>query len=328
MPQRVRPSATRSWPAIAAIAACALLAAAPAHALTQRDIDRCDPSTPPDDAIAACAAVIKSGRWSGKDLARAYSIRGGVYRRRGDYDRAIVDLTDAIKAEPNKAASIINRGSAYRAKGDLDRAIADFDDAVAFCRRGQCDPQTHAAAYGNRGNAWRDKGDNGRALADYTEAIRVDPKNALLYENRGRAQLYAGSLPQALADFTEASEVNPKRGYAALWLDIAAKRSNLPSGLADAIRQVDMTQWPGPIIRLYLGQMTPEAVLAATDNRDAVIKRGRVCEANFYTGELALLSGAKDEALRLFRLAAADCPRHYSEWWTATAELKALGSKP
>jgi len=123
-------------------------------------------------------------------------------------------------------------------------------------------------------------------------------------------------------------ELGPKYAYTALWLDIAGKRSNLPSGLADAIRQVDMTRWPAPIIGLYLGQKTPEGVLAAADNPDAVIKKGRVCEVNFYAGELALQQGAKDEALRRLRLAAADCPRGYTEWWTANAELKALGATP
>jgi lipoprotein NlpI len=312
---------------IAAVAACAL-PAAPAHALTQRDIDRCAENTPAVDAIAACTVVITSGRWKDKELAWAYFTRGVAYKRRGDYAHAVADLTDAIKAEPGKVASVIDRGSAYRATGDLDRAIADFDTAVAFCGKSQCAAQTHAAAYGNRADAWRDKGDDGRALADFAEAIRLDPKNALIYENRARVEFFGGALPQALADLAQASDLDPRRGYTALWLDIAGKRSNQPSGLADAIRQVDMTRWPAPIISFYLGQKTLEGVLAAADNRDAVIKKGRVCEVNFYAGELALQQGAKDEALRLLRLAAADCPRGYTEWWTANAELKALGAKP
>src|SRR5690242_11560917 len=156
---------------IAAATAFALASSAPAHALTQRDIDRCAENTPAADAIAACTTVIASGRWKDKELASAYFIRGVAYKRRGDYARAVADFTDAIKGEPGKIASVIDRGSAYRANGDLDRAIGDFDNAVAFCGKGQCAAQTHAAAYGNRADAWRDKGDNGRALADFAEAI-------------------------------------------------------------------------------------------------------------------------------------------------------------
>jgi hypothetical protein len=40
------------------------------------------------------------------------------------------------------------------------------------------------------------------------------------------------------------------------------------------------------------------------------------------------MKGAKDEATRLFRLASSDCPRDFTEWHAANAELKALGAAP
>ena len=106
------------------------------------------------------------------------------------------------------------------------------------------------------------------------------------------------------------------------------KRSNLPSRLAQAMTQVDMTKWPAPVIRLYLGQMTPGAVLAAADDPDADVKRRRVCDANFFIGELALQQGTKEEASRLFRSAATDCPKDRTARTAANAELKALGITP
>lgn len=53
-----------------------------------------------------------------------------------------------------------------------------------------------------------------------------------------------------------------------------------------------------------------------------------VCEANLYTGELALQQGNADEAKRLFALAAADCPKDLAAYAGATAELKVLGARP
>jgi lipoprotein NlpI len=87
-----------------------------------------------------------------------------------------------------------------------------------------------------------------------------------------------------------------------------------------------MTKWPAPVIRLFLGQLTPEAVLAAADNPNPVTKANQVCEANFYSGELALTKGGKQDASRLFRLATTGCPKNYIEWSAAAFELKALGS--
>jgi lipoprotein NlpI len=66
-------------------------------------------------------------------------------------------------------------------------------------------------------------------------------------------------------------------------------------------------------------------VLAAADDPDPKTKQGQLCEANFYIGELALQQGAKEEAARLFRISATDCPREFVEGHSASAELEALG---
>ena len=314
--------------------------------------DTCDDAGG-DEAIAACTRAIDSGRLEGHDLAVKYYNRGVEYKNKGDLDRAIADYTETIRLDPEDKDPYINRGVAYDAKGDHDRAIADYSEAirldpkdtdphnnrgVAYKAKGDLDraitdyneaiglDPKFAKTYINRGNAYRAKDDLDRAIADYSEAIRLDPRNLSGYLSRGRANLYAGALPNALADFNRASALDPKDAYAALWHDIANKRGNLPSRLSDAVAQIDLTQWPAPVIRLYLGQMTPEAVLAAADNPDADPKNGQICEANFYTGELDLQQGKKDDAIRLFRLAAASCPKGFVEYEGANAELKALGA--
>jgi lipoprotein NlpI len=133
-------------------------------------------------------------------------------------------------------------------------------------------------------------------------------------------------MPKALADLNQVSELNPKDAYAALWLDIANKRSNLPSRLARSVTQIDMAKWPAPVIRLYLGELTMEAVRAAAEDSDPNIKKHQVCEANFYSGELALQQSKKVEAERLFRLANADCPKSLIEYDGANAALRALAA--
>jgi lipoprotein NlpI len=138
----------------------------------------------------------------------------------------------------------------------------------------------------------------------------------------------AGSLPEALADLNQGTELAPKDALFALWLDVVNKRSGVASRLPQAITQIDMTKWPAPVIRLFLGQLTPADVLAAADSSDAIQKSGQVCVANFFSAELALQQGAKEDATRLFRLAAADCPKNFAQWAAAKAELKALDLTP
>jgi hypothetical protein len=114
---------------------------------------------------------------------------------------------------------------------------------------------------------------------------------------------------------------------AALWVDVVGQRNNLPSRLTQSSSQIDMTKWPAPIIGLFVGQMTAAAVLAAADDLDAATKKEKVCEANFYTGELSLSKGSKEEAIRLFDFAANDCPRASLQWYASKEELRALGVK-
>jgi lipoprotein NlpI len=308
-----------------------------------------------DEAIAACTRGINSGRYKTRDLAKLYDNRGVewsakrdrdraiadynesiridptnalTYNNRGDdyrilrnYDRALADLDQAVTIDPKYARAYKTRGDIYRDKSDLDRAIADYTQAISL------DPK-FANAFKSRARAFSNKGDNDRAIADYSQLISINPKSDDAYFNRGRINLYAGSLDNALADFNQASALAPKYAYAALWLDIVSQRNKLPSRLPQTSSQIDMTAWPAPVIRLFMGQMTSGAVLAAADDPDAATKKAQVCEANFYTGELSLLKGEKDEAARLFRLAASDCPHGFIEWDAANAELKTLGAAP
>ena len=98
--------------------------------------------------------------------------------------------------------------------------------------------------------------------------------------------------------------------------------------MAKATAKVDMSKWPGPVIKLFLGELTGEAALAAADHADAKTKREQVCEVNFYAGEIAFLGGAKPEATRLFKLAAQECPSTWIEREAAHAELAVLAAVP
>src|SRR5262249_61261133 len=104
--------------------------------------------------------------------------------------------------------------------------------------------------------------------------------------------------------------------YTGLTLDIGGQKSKLQSNMAQLSGKLDMTMWPAPVIRLFLGQSTPDAVMAASDDPDPTTKRGHVCEANYYTGELALPPGDRDAALKVLTAPSAGLPSRRAAWGT------------
>jgi lipoprotein NlpI len=273
-----------------------------------------------DAAITACTRAINSGGWRGAELAAAYASRCHAYDEKGDSTRAIADCSEAIRANPHYDYVYMvyaDRGDAYRAKGDLSHAISDYTEAIRL-------EPNYPQSYNGRGRAYEINGELDRAISDYGMAINLKHEYAPAYAGRGRAYLYRGNPAKALADLTQASELDPKSVEDALWVDIVRQRSNLPSRLAEAAGKIDMKTWPAPVIRMFLGQMSPAAVFLAADDPDADMKKDQTCVANFYTAELALRTGGKAEAMRLFRLAQSGCP-HDITWSAANAELKALG---
>ena len=249
----------------------------------------------------------------------AYTGRSAAYDQKADFDHAIADANEAIRLDPKSAAAYEMRGKAYGYKGDIEHSLADYDQAMRI------DPKGAAQVYNLQGLAFMANDDLARAVAAFSRSIQSDPQEFDAYFNRGRANLYVGALPKAIEDYKHALAITPGFPYTPLWLDIAEARSKVPSTLQQAIAKLNMKDWPAPIVRMYLGLMTPAAVLAAADDPNAAKKTGQVCEANFYSAEWALRQGAKADALRQFGAAMHDCPKTFIEGNAAALELTAVG---
>ena len=123
---------------------------------------------PWDEQIVGCSNAIKSGRYTGKDLAAAFNDRGAAYRVTGDFDHAIQDYNQAIKLNPNDATAFYYRGIANGMRGQSDRAIQDFSQAIKI-------NPNHVGALYSRGLTYSNKGLWDRAIQDYDEAIKLSP---------------------------------------------------------------------------------------------------------------------------------------------------------
>jgi lipoprotein NlpI len=298
-----------------------------------------------DRALADCNEAIRVNR----GLAAAYLNRGNVYLSKSDFDRAFADFNEALQLDPKNAWAYAERGNLYKNRGDIDHALADLNESIKL------DP-SYALARFARGDLYRKRGDLADAMTDMNETLKLDPNYALAYFTRGRLSYMLGNGPAALedfsraikldaedpnayfsrgvayftiggrnadaeADFRKAAELNPKDAYAALWRELAERRNNGPSHLAEAAKKLDMTVWPAPVIHLFLGELNIEQTFGAAFDTDPLTKAAQTCEANFYSGEFALQKKNKKEAQRLLKLAANDCPPSFVESTAAVAEL-------
>ena len=108
----------------------AVLCAVTAQAQTRDEtLTRCG-GADPDPAIAACTALIDSGRESNDDRATAFDLRGKAFAAKGELDRAIRDHDQAMRLNPSHPTAYVNRGSVYFRQGVYDQAIQDSRSAL------------------------------------------------------------------------------------------------------------------------------------------------------------------------------------------------------
>lgn len=303
--------------------------------------------------VASCSAVIESNRLLPRGLTHALLVRGFAFKTLKRYDNANDDYDEALKIDPDFLPAVSARADLYAARRDyagaikeMDRVVAaEPDQADALKRRGDYEDWAgrydaaiadYTAAFektqdakflAERGAAYANKRDIPRALADLERAIAEAPDDAVGWFERGRIRFEKGDFKGAAADFAEAAGRDPADGFRVLWAYLAAARAGDPEAtksLATRAEALDLSDWPGPLIEVFLGRRKPESVSAA-EAPEGWERTGRQVEIDFYLAQHDLLAG--DDAVAAKRLRTArdlDVPE-YIETRAAVAELARLG---
>jgi tetratricopeptide (TPR) repeat protein len=248
--------------------------------------------------------------------AKTYNNRGEVWRSKGELDRAIKDFNEAIGLDPEYFLAHFNRGLVFRAKGDFDPAIEDFSEAIRIEPR-------DAFSFFHRGLIWRAKDETEKALEDFNSAIRFDPSFGIAYLDRAVINLYAKKdSNKALVDLDGAGALDPANTYIALWNTIVRQRIGFDNLRAKAASIGEA--WPGPVLQLVLGKLTPENVIAVVHKHSSSGASDEMCEANFYSGVFSARLNRNEVARQFYQAAFDGCDRLTIEWYAAKAELKNL----
>src|SRR5438034_4281791 len=237
------------------------LLAGPARAQWNEDAEKCAETSIPDLALARCTRAIQSGELSEPGMAVSLNNRANAYQNKGDYVRAIADYDQAIKLHSDSALMYNNRGRAYQHRGDYERAIQDYEQAIRL------DP-TSARAFNNRGRVKHLKEHYAQAIKDFEKAIALDPAYQLAFYSRAFTLFDQGLFSASVPDFARAVELDPSRTYRVLGLYLAKARAGKVDRqvVARNAARLDLTRWPGAVVALFLGRITPHAVIASAQD--------------------------------------------------------------
>jgi lipoprotein NlpI len=323
------------------LTAIIVLSAAPAFADSQDGQvqamrDACAKATNAKDQVDGCTKLIDTRLLKEKELAQALYQRGLGFAELGQYQNAIRDFDQALKFAPDATDARFNRGAAFSKLGKWNQAMADFDALLALVPN---DPNTlyarawvlsqrgeDAAAIADldkvlagapedrdalvdRGGLNIRAGKYDAAIQDFSTLLKLEPESAAAAYNRGRARYAKGDYKTAAADFSLALKLRADNPYAALRRYLAegritGKLSDQDAALKAAAGKLEPEAWPRPLLELFLGTGTPEALLAGINEVPAKQRPPVLCEANYYLGERALIAGDKDAARKFFQAAA------------------------
>lgn len=185
-----------------------------------------------------------------------------------------------------------------------------------------------AQAFAYRGIARAATGDYDGAQEDLNFAVALQsPYDADAYAYRGYFEMVLGQGRQAAGDLAKSADMKIW-AYNVLWLSLAREKAKIPDtdnhSLKANAAKLDLTQWPGPVVKYLMGDGTPESVTAAAMQGDPAKTGERVCDVDFYIGEQELALGQSAAARPLLQRAAEKCPFASFERMGATAELTHL----
>ena len=228
--------------------------------------------------------------------------RGAAFSKLGKWDQALSDFDALLVAVPNDPNTLYARAWVQSQRGKDDAAIADLDQVLA-----QAPDDVEALV--DRGGLNIRAGRYAAAVKDFSALLKLEPKSAAAAYNRGRAHYAAGEFKAAAADFALTSKLRSDNPYAALRAHLAqgrlaGKLAQDDAALKAAVEKLEPEIWPRPLLELFLGTGTPEALLAGINQVPAKLRGPALCEANYYLGERALIGGDKAAARTFFQAAA------------------------
>lgn len=155
------------------------------------------------EAVCGPGAVLDEARrqlnetrqWTGRDAITAWEhcTLGRLYLRAGAVDRAVPELRQAARLEPQGLWPNFYLGQCAYRQARFEEAVTAFSVCIGAAPDG-------AACFYNRGRSYAALGNAEKALDDYDQAVRLDPKLVPAIINRALLQCRMGRFAEMWRD--------------------------------------------------------------------------------------------------------------------------------
>lgn len=133
--------------------------------------------------------------------AAGYLCRANLYAEMGDTLKALADLEQTLKIDPERTKALEDRGEIYFEQGKYDLSDADFRRLI------EIKPGGVMGYMGVGRNALR-QGNLDEAIAQFTQAIKMEPKYDLGYAFRAEAYIEKKMWNEATDDLVKALDIS------------------------------------------------------------------------------------------------------------------------
>jgi tetratricopeptide (TPR) repeat protein len=234
------------------------------------------------------------------------------------------------------AMFLLDFGNTQFRIGQNEAALGSLNESVALLRllneRAKNNAYLQAELAGAQSSVsmlLQAMGKSNDAIAGLDATFAWAPENSVLHWARGVIEVYADRLDSAIADLAASERLAPTEAiklYERIWLHVARRRAGLEDDSTAKSTKDLGSEWPVPIVSMYLGSLAPDEVRKIAEGSNASVRAARLCEASFYIGLYQLEMSARDEARRAFEAAYDHCASHQLNAWAATKiELQRIG---
>lgn len=276
-----------------------------------------------------------------------FVLKGRAYAQQKNYKRAVQEFEMALRHDPDNVMAHFHLSRAHGQLHDY-RQASEFMDKLfgelfvkgqSYIETGELERAekifaslhflfpTEGYVHEQFGRLYLRSGKLAKGIEAFEKADRTYPDDSWLLGQLGRAHFYAGDFQSASSVFGMALKADSEDLYNYLWLHLAQVRGLTESDLSKSVDGRDLADWPGPVVRYFLGQIDESAFLDLADSGpDAARRKEKQCEAAFFVGEHNLIDNRKTEAASRFRTAKEVCPHDFVEYLGAIVELSSVGA--